>query len=82
MVLCARIRLTESRGGDGFQFMDPDLLSTKEVGGILKVSNITVQRWCHEGKIPAAKIGKSYRIKKSDLDRWYEGKFQKNTVFQ
>ncbi|MDD5092973.1 MAG: helix-turn-helix domain-containing protein [Dehalococcoidia bacterium] len=62
--------------------MDPDLLSTEDVGGILKVSKITVQRWCHEGEVPAAKIGKSYRIKKADLDRWYEGKFLKENVFQ
>ncbi|PIU57287.1 MAG: DNA-binding protein [Chloroflexi bacterium CG07_land_8_20_14_0_80_51_10] len=58
------------------------LLSTDDVGTILKISKITVQRWCHEGKIPAAKIGKAYRIKKTDLDRWYEDKLLENTVFQ
>ena len=58
------------------------LLSTDDVVTILKISKITVQRWCHEGKIPAAKIGKSYRIKKTDLDRWYEDKLLENTVFQ
>lgn len=70
------------RGGEGFYFMEPHLLSTEDVGGILKVSKVTVQRWCHEGKIPAAKIGKSYRINKTDFDRWYEGKLLKNNVFQ
>ncbi|HAZ31093.1 MAG TPA: hypothetical protein DCY61_00045 [Dehalococcoidia bacterium] len=68
--------------------METDLLSTEEVGAILKVSKITVQKWCHERKIPAAKawpgpgIGKAYRIKKTDLGRWYEGKFLESTVFQ
>jgi excisionase family DNA binding protein len=61
--------------------MDTDLLSTEEVGAILKLSKITVQRWCHEGKIPAAKIGKAYRIKKG-LDRWFEGKSLESTVFR
>ncbi|MCL0029426.1 helix-turn-helix domain-containing protein [Dehalococcoidia bacterium] len=62
--------------------METDLLSTEEVGAILKLSKITVQRWCREGKIPATKIGKAYRIKKTDLDRWYEGKFLESTVFR
>ncbi|MFP4640803.1 MAG: helix-turn-helix domain-containing protein [Dehalococcoidia bacterium] len=62
--------------------MDPDyLLSTEEVGEILKVSKVTIQRWCHEGKIPAAKIGKSYRINKDDLDRWFKGKLLENAGF-
>jgi excisionase family DNA binding protein len=61
--------------------METDLLSTKEVGAILKVSKITVQRWCREGKIPAARIGKAYRSRKS-LDQWYEGKFLESPVFR
>jgi len=62
--------------------METDLLSTEEVAAILKISKITVQRWCRAGKIPAAKIGKAYRIKKTDLDWWYEGKLLESTVFQ
>ena len=60
--------------------METDLLSTEEVAAILKINKIKVQRWCR--KIFAAKIGKAYRIKKTDLDRWYEGKLLESTVFQ
>ncbi|MCL0041246.1 helix-turn-helix domain-containing protein [Dehalococcoidia bacterium] len=60
--------------------METDLLSTEEVAAILKINKIKVQRWCR--KILAAKIGKAYRIKKTDLDRWYEGKLLESTVFQ
>jgi excisionase family DNA binding protein len=56
-------------------FMDSDeLLSAEEVGKILKLSKSTVQRWCHGGKLPAVKMGKMYRVRKKDLDRWYEEK--------
>lgn len=54
--------------------MDDDLLSVEDVTRILRVGKTTVQRWCHDGKLPAAKLGKSYRIRKADLDRWYEEK--------
>jgi excisionase family DNA binding protein len=49
-----------------------DLLTVLEVMSYLKVCRATVQRWCKEGKLPAVKIGKEYRIRRSDLERWYE----------
>lgn len=55
--------------------MDEDeLLSVEEMTRILKVSRPTIQRWCRDHKLPAAKIGKAYRIRREDLDKWYEGK--------
>ena len=53
---------------------EDDLLSVDEITRILKVSKPTVQRWCRSRMLPAAKIGKAYRIRREDLDRWYEGK--------
>lgn len=38
------------------------------------MSRPTIQRWCYAQKLPAAKIGKAYRIRKEDLDKCYEGK--------
>lgn len=49
-----------------------DLLTVLEVMNYLKVCRATVQRWCKEGKLPAVKIGKEYRIRRSDLEHWYE----------
>ena len=62
------------REGDWFFVDEDDLLSVDEMTRILKVSKPTVQRWCRARKLPAAKIGKAYRIRREDLDRWYEGK--------
>ena len=37
-------------------------LKVTEVADILRVSKTTVQRWCVAGKLPAARIGKHWRI--------------------
>lgn len=44
----------------------------KEVAEILKVAYLTVYRWVKDGKIEAYKLGKEYRIKKDDLDKFVE----------
>ena len=54
--------------------MDDELLSVTDMTRILKVSKATVQRGCRQRRLPAAKIGKAYRIRREDLDRWYEQK--------
>ncbi|MCX6024638.1 MAG: helix-turn-helix domain-containing protein [Chloroflexi bacterium] len=51
-----------------------DLLTVLEVMAHLKVCRATVQRWCKEGKLPAVKIGKEYRVRRRDLDSWYDAK--------
>jgi len=66
--------ISGQRRGDWFFVDEDELLSVEEMTRILKVSKPTIQRWCRDRKLPAAKIGKAYRIRKEDLDRWYEGK--------
>ena len=48
-----------------------DLLTVIEVMNYLKVSRGTVQRWCRSKELPAVKIGKEFRIRRSDLENWY-----------
>lgn len=45
-----------------------DLLSAEEVAGYLGVNEVTVYRWCREGRLPCFKIGKSWRIRSAALD--------------
>ncbi len=54
--------------------METELLSVDDITKILRISRGTAQRWCRDRRLPAAKIGKAYRIRKKDLDKWYEGK--------
>lgn len=48
-----------------------EVLTVDEVARYLRVHPLTVQRWCRMGELPAAKIGRAYRIKKRDLDDWW-----------
>ncbi len=54
--------------------METELLSVDDLTKILRISKGTAQRWCRDRRLQAAKIGKAYRIRKEDLDKWYEGK--------
>ncbi len=52
-----------SRGGN-------KLLTVNEVAEILRVSNMTVYRLVKSGQIPAIRVGKNYRIKESDVNKY------------
>jgi excisionase family DNA binding protein len=60
--------------GDWFFVDEYELLPVDGITRILKVSRTTIHWWGRAQKLPAAKIGKAYRIRKEDLDKWYEGK--------
>lgn len=45
----------------------------KEIAETLKVHHLTVLRWIKEGKIRAIKIGRGWRIKDEDLQKFIEG---------
>lgn len=40
----------------------------EEVAAMLKITTQTVYDWIAAGKLPAIKIGKSYRIEKGDVE--------------
>ena len=51
---------------------DPEgeILTLEEVAAYLKAGKRTVYRLAHEGKIPAFKLGGSWRFSRAELDRW------------
>jgi excisionase family DNA binding protein len=50
-------------------FGDP-LLTVGEVAGIMRVSNMTVYRLIKSGQLSAIRVGKNYRIRRVDVDRY------------
>lgn len=60
--------------------MESELLSVDDITRILRISKGTAQRWCRDRRLPAAKIGKEYRIRKEDLNKWYERKLREQVV--
>ena len=54
------------------QMADSDKIMTlEEVAEYLRVKPQTIYTWAQEKKIPAAKLGKEWRFKKSMIDQWF-----------
>lgn len=50
-------------------------LTVGEVARILRVSNMTVYRLIGSGQLAAARIGRSYRLRVEDVDRYLAERF-------
>jgi len=55
--------------------IESDIMTLEEVAEYLKVKPQTIYTWAQEKRIPAAKLGKEWRFKKSVIDRWFDGHF-------
>ena len=49
-----------------------DILTLEEVASYLRLTPQTIYKWAQEKKIPAAKLGKEWRFRKSIIDRWLD----------
>src|SRR5436305_11791767 len=49
---------------------DLDLLTLEEAASKLRVSKNTVYKLCRSGQIPSCKVGRQWRIRVADLERW------------
>jgi len=47
------------------------IMTLEEVAEYLRVKPQTIYTWAQEKKIPAAKLGKEWRFKKSMIDKWF-----------
>ena len=51
------------------EFGEP-LLTVGEVASLMRVSNMTVYRLIKSGQLAAIRVGKNYRIRRNDIDRY------------
>ena len=51
---------------------DDEIITVSEVAEYLKISEVTTYKLVQEGKLPAFKIGRHWRLKKSDLAEYIE----------
>ena len=58
-------------GGDQMKNMTTKFLNTKEVAEVLRVSERSVFRYIHEGKLKASKVG-YWRINEKDLEKFLQ----------
>ena len=50
-------------------------LTVAEVASQVRVSNMTVYRLIKAGELGAVRVGKSYRIKEDDVDRYLASRY-------
>jgi excisionase family DNA binding protein len=50
---------------------DSEIMTLEEVAEYLKLTPQTIYTWAQEKRIPAAKLGKEWRFKKSIIDEWF-----------
>lgn len=53
--------------------MGQEWLTVTEIKTELRVHAMTVYRLIHAGRLDAVKVGRSYRVRRADLDRYLEG---------
>lgn len=50
-------------------------LTVAEVAKALRISNMTVYRLISSSQLPAVRVGKSYRLREEDVDRYLAQRF-------
>ena len=49
-----------------------EILTIEEVAEYLRLTPQTIYKWAQEKRIPAVKLGKEWRFRRSILDRWLD----------
>lgn len=49
-----------------------EILTIEEVAEYLRLTPQTIYKWAQERRIPAVKLGKEWRFRRSVLDRWLD----------
>ena len=57
----------------------PRFLTASEAAEQLRVSKMTIYRLIRAGKIPAVQVGKSYRVRVLDLERYLDSSYVNNS---
>lgn len=57
------------------RYTKAQFLTVAEVAHLLRVSNMTVYRLISAGELPAVRVGRSYRLREEDVDRYLAARF-------
>ena len=61
-----------TRNGGMGRSVENEILTIEEVATYLRLTPQTIYKWAQERKIPAVKLGKEWRFRKSIIDRWLD----------
>jgi len=57
-------------------------MTVEEVARYLRLKPQTIYKWAQNGKIPAAKLGKEWRFKKTLIDAWIDAAMSESPAMQ
>jgi excisionase family DNA binding protein len=52
--------------------LDNEILTIEDVAAYLRLTPQTIYRWAQEKRIPAVKLGKEWRFRRSIIDAWLD----------
>ena len=61
-----------TRNGGRGRSVENEILTIEEVATYLRLTPQTIYKWAQERKIPAVKLGKEWRFRRSIIDRWLD----------
>jgi len=53
-------------------FPSTEILTIEEVAAYLRLKPQTIYKWAQEKRLPAVKLGKEWRFRRSIIDRWLD----------
>jgi len=59
--------------------LEESFLTVAEVADMLKLNQQTIRNWIEQGSLPALRVGRRVRIKRSDLERVLEEGYRAGT---
>ena len=62
------------------ELQEESFLTVAEVAEMLKLNQQTVRNWIDQGSLPALRVGRRVRIKRSDLERVLEEGYRAGTA--
>jgi excisionase family DNA binding protein len=54
---------------------DDELMTVAEIAAILKLNQQTVRNWIDAGRLPAHRLGRRVRVRRSDFDHLVAGSY-------
>ena len=52
--------------------MSDKLMTVEQIAEYLQVDEYTIYAWARKGKMPAFKVGRFWRFRTEDIDKWLE----------
>lgn len=59
--------------------MEFAIMTAQEVAQYLRLDKATIYRLAQEGRIPAVKVGRTWRFKKELIDEWFRRQLTQNS---